>query len=90
MVFAGMFCLTATAESSTSFYHMEQPGGNQSTVLSREMYTAVEFITVSSLGLDGSLTELSDICFGGNGQIYLLYGSGSKIVVLNPDYSFIR
>lgn len=85
ILLAVLFCSTVTAETSNSFTHIEQAGGVQSTVLSREMYTPEYYITASDLGLEDSFQGLSDVCFGNGGEIYLLCSSLSKLIILNSD-----
>lgn len=83
-----MLCTTVSADSGSSFTHMQTPGGKETTVLSRELYTAEEYITASSLGLEESLAGITDVCFDAAGKIYLLCGSSSRLIVLNDDYSY--
>ena len=81
------FGFSVLAAPTNSFTHSDEPGGNSSSVLSREMYTAVQTITASSLGLEQPLTGLTDICTGKDGTVYILCGDSSRLVLLNNDYS---
>ena len=81
------FGFSVLAAPTNSFTHKDEPGGDASSVLSREMYTASQTITALSLGLEHSLTGLTDICAGEDGMIYILCGDSSRLVLLNKDYT---
>lgn len=87
LAFTIIFCSAVSAESSTSFSHTDEPDGTQSTVLSRELYTPVFYITAAELGLNNSFVGLTDVCFGADGEIYALCDTGSRLVRINSDYT---
>ena len=72
--------------SENSFSHIDKQDGSRETVLSREMYYADKYITANSIGLENALEGLTDVCYGNNGEIYILCGENSRIIELNPDY----
>ncbi|MBO4693500.1 MAG: hypothetical protein J5659_03790 [Clostridia bacterium] len=86
IVFALCFSVSAS-EPTSSFVHEETANGTVTAQLSREMYSAVRVITANSLGLEKSLTGLSDLCCDEDGLTYLLCSDRSIIVVLNKDYT---
>ena len=90
LALALIFCSAVSAETSTSFSHINEPDGTQSTVLSRELYNTEYYITAAKLGLKESLTGLSDICFGPSGEIYALCDTGSRLIRIKPDYTLDR
>lgn len=81
------FGFSALAAPTNSFTHKDEPGGDSSSVLSREMYTAVQTISESSLGLEQPLAGLTDVFSGEDGTIYILCGDNSRLVLLNKDYT---
>ena len=80
--------ISVSAAPSDSFFRIYEPDGTATSVISREMFTASDVITATSLGIEKSMTGLTDVCFSDNGDIYILCGGDSRIIVLNPDYSF--
>ncbi len=82
--------LSASAEPTDSFTHIYRENGTIDTVMTREMYKSTKVITASSLGLENSLKGLNDLCFDGNGNVYLLTSDRSAVVVLNPDFTYQR
>ena len=80
----------SASEPTGSFVHEETASGKVVSVPSREMYTATRVITADSLGLENSITGLSDLCCDNAGNVYLLSSNRSEIVVLKSDYSFDR
>ena len=80
--------ISVSAAPSDSFFRIYEPDGTATSVISREMFTVFDVITATSLGIEKSMTGLTDVCFSDNGDIYILCGGDSRIIVLNPDYSF--
>ena len=80
------FCVSAY-EPTSSFVHEETANGSVVSVPSRAMYSATKVLTADSLGLENSMTGLSDLCCDNEGNTYLLCSDASSVVVLNRDYS---
>lgn len=87
LTFAFSVC---ASEPTGSFVHEETASGKVVSVPSREMYSATRVITADSLGLDNSITGLSDLCCDENGNTFLLSSDRSEIIVLDKDYTFNR
>lgn len=63
--------------------------GSRKSVQIKEMFKVHEEIFPSDMGVS-NIEQFVDICCDKNGKIYLLDGKGSKIVVLNKDYSLSK
>lgn len=59
------------------------------TVYSRDVYEATMQINASSLGME-TLEEITDIYCAPSGQVYLLCGQASRILVLDHTYQLIK
>lgn len=81
------FGFSVSAAPTDAYTHSDKPGNSYSARVSRGMYEAKFQITASSLGLEESLSGLSDICSGPDGSFYILCGEDSRIIKLNEDYS---
>lgn len=90
LVLATGFSISVFAEPTDAFTHIDTQSGMQVSVMSREMYKSVKVINASSLGLEKSFTGISDLCSDTEGNVYLLIGGRSEIVLLNKDYSYIK
>lgn len=62
--------------------------GSTETVYSRDVYEAIRQINASSLGVE-KLEGITDIYCEPEGNIYLLCGKSSEILVLNQNYEFV-
>lgn len=82
--------VTVSANPTDSFVHEDTESGGVESVLSQEMYHATKVITAGSLGLEKSLSGMTDFCVDKDGNIYVLVSNWSQIVVLNKDYSLNR
>ena len=81
-------CSLSVAAAPTDTYNrIEKPGDTTNLKLSKEIYTAVERITASSLGLESAFEGITDIVYAENGEIYLLCGETSRVIVLNANYT---
>ncbi len=88
LVLVSGMSLSVSAEPTDSFAHVYSENGRKNTVMAREMYKSTKVISASSLGLEEPFSGLNDICFDEKGNVYLLIGESSKIIVLNPDYTY--
>lgn len=79
--------ISVSAAPTNSFTHNDQLDGSSTSALTREMYTATQTISASSLGLEEAFDGLTDIYCAQDGTIYLLLNINSKIILLNSDYS---
>lgn len=78
--------LTASA-ASDSYSRVDVPGSETELRLSREMYSATNYITATSLGVSEKLDGITDIFSDKSGNILLLCGDKSRIVSINRDYT---
>lgn len=86
----GIFAMTVSAAPIESYTNWDTVDGDKQAVYCRDMYRAVDKITAATLGISESLSEISDMYCASNGNIYLLCGGDSRIVILNSDYSFVQ
>lgn len=70
------------------YTHVDVAGGASELRLTREMYKAEKYINATSLGLEQPLEGITDIFVTDNGEILILCGEKSRLVVLNGDYTF--
>ena len=82
-----LFASSGIAASADSFTHKDEPNSSTTQALSRELYAATRTISAADLGLEDSLEEMADLHCAANGDVYILLGDSSKIVVLNSDYT---
>lgn len=82
-----MFAFTVSAAPTDTYNRIEKPGDTTDIKLSKEIYTAVEKINASSLGLETAFEGITDINCSEDGTVYLLCGEKSRVVVLNSDYT---
>ncbi len=82
-----LFASSGIAASADSFTRKDEPNSSTTQALSRELYAATRTISATDLGLEDPLEEISDLFCTANGDIYVLLGGSSKIVVLNSDYT---
>lgn len=81
---------SAFTASAQSFTHINEADSTTSNTLSRDAYTVSMKIKASDFGLEDSFEGVNDVYCADNGEIYLVGGEGSKIIVLNSDYSLNR
>lgn len=81
---------SVSANPTDSFVHEDTESGAVESVLSQEMYHAAKVISAGSLGLEKSLSGMTDFCVGKDGNVYILVSNWSQIIVLNKDYSLNR
>ena len=67
-----MVSASFTVSASESFSKTDVPGNKTETRLSREMYSAVNSLNATSLGLSERLQGITDICSDENGNILLI------------------
>ncbi|MBE6727439.1 MAG: hypothetical protein E7562_02190 [Ruminococcaceae bacterium] len=84
-----VFSTTITV-GAESFTHINEADSTTSIAVSRDAYIVAEKIQASDYGLEDSFEGINDIYRADNGDIYLVGGEGSKIVVLNNDYTLKR
>lgn len=85
-----MSSFTALAANPVEAYvNQTDVDGSTETVYSRDVYEASRQINASSLGVE-KLEGITDIYCEENGDIYLLNGKSSQILVLNQDYEFVK
>ena len=84
------FSISVSAEPTDAFTHIDTQSGIQVSVKSKEMYKSTKMINATSLGLEKSLMGLSDLCSDKDGNVYLLIGQRSQIVVLDKNYSYLK
>ena len=87
-----VFCntFTAFAAATDSFVRVDSVGGQTSAVPAREVYTVSNVITAASLGIENSLQGITDIYCSQDGEVYILCGDESRLVILDSDYKFDR
>ncbi len=83
----GSLGFTVAAAPTVSFVHNDTASGATESGLTQEMYNASKVISAGSLGLEKSLSGISDICTDDNNNIYILVSDWSQIVILNSDYT---
>lgn len=88
IIFIASFGMSVSASPTDSYTHSSVADGSYSPTLSRGMYEVVGEITASSLGLEEALVEMSDICVGTDGSVYILCAEDSRLIKLNNDYTF--
>lgn len=81
-----VMCTTANAETGNAFSRFQTESENL-TIMGRNMYDAVEQISATTLGLNESLNGMTDL-YSYNGNIYILNGTKSSVLVLNEEYQF--
>lgn len=82
--------ITASAAATTPnevYTRVDVPGGSTEHRLTREMYKAEKYIDATSLGLSQALEGITDLSVADNGEIIILCGEKSRIVILNTDYT---
>ena len=85
-----MSSFTASAATPAEAYtHQTAADGSTVTVYSRDVYAAVKQINATSLGVE-NLSGITDIYCEKDGDIYLLCGESSRILVLDREYRFIK
>ena len=84
--------MTCAAAPTDSFTRKNEPGGEQTTVRSREAFIASREITADTLGLEEPLEGLTDVFSGPDGRLYLLCGDegASRVIILKNDYTLDR
>lgn len=87
-----VFCntFTAFAAATDSFVRVDSVGGQTSAVPAREVYTVTKVITAASLGIEKSLQGMSDVYCSPKGEVYILCGDESRLVILDSEYKFNR
>lgn len=78
---------SASAAPTGYYTHPDEPDGSFTARLSRGMYEAADKITATSLGIETSLSGVTDLCSADDGSVYILCGEDSKLYRLNGDYS---
>lgn len=85
-----MSSFTASAANPAEAYiNQDDVDGGVETVYSRDVYQAVRQINASSLGVE-KLEGITDVYCDKEGDIYLLDGKTSQILILNQDYEFVQ
>ncbi len=77
--------ITAWAAPTDSYTRVDVPGNGTELRLTREMYTAEQVITASTLGLENSLEGITDLYCAQDGTLLLLCGGSSRLIRINPD-----
>lgn len=85
-----MVLSSALTVGAQSFTHINEADSTTSITISREAYTVYKKLQASDFGLEDSFEGINDVYLADNGELYLVGGEGSKIVVLNNDYTFNR
>lgn len=85
-----MSSFTVLAASPVEAYvNQTDVDGSTETVYSRDVYEASRQINASSLGVEKP-EGITDIYYEEGGEIYLLNGKSSQILVLDQDYKFVK
>lgn len=79
----------AKAYAATPYTHQTTNDKNREVVYSRDVYEAEKQITATSLGIS-TLSGITDIYCAKDGNIYVLCGEESRLVVLDEDYRLVR
>ncbi len=82
-----LFTVLSVGVAADASIHKAEPNGDYTQALSRELYTAARTISAKDLGLEYSLTGMTDLYCTENGEVYILLSIDSKVLVLNPDYT---
>lgn len=69
------------------YTHWDTPG-DKKVVYSRPMYQAKAAINSETLELETPMEKLTDICCDQEGNVYVLLGDESRLLVLEPDGTF--
>jgi len=83
-------CCSMLTVSADSYQRSEKADGNSVSIASKDTYTVEKNITADVLGLSDALEGITEVFCSDDGNIYILCGENSRIVVLNKDYSFKR
>lgn len=90
LILVPMFFVPVYAAPTESFTHNDTQSGAPSSVLSRELYSAVGTVNASDLGLEKTFDGFNDIFVDEDGMVYLLISGRSNIVVLNQQFKLDR
>ncbi len=82
--------ITALAYPTNSGDYDDKQGDGLHSLYTQEMYYLSEVITSNTLGLEKSLSGMSDFTVDESGNVYILVSIRSQIVVLNNDYTLNR
>lgn len=81
--------LNAAAAPNKAYTHQEGADGSKKTVYSRDIYSATKSINASTLNTQ-KLSGITDIFCSDEGNVYLLCGDDSRLVLLNNNYEFVK
>ena len=87
IIMLGSLGFTVAAAPTDSFVHNDTASGATDSGLTQEMYNASKVITAGSLGLEKTLSGMTDICIDANNNVYVLVSNWSQVVILNSDYT---
>ena len=79
-----LICTPVHAETGQSFSRFPTESENL-TIVGRNMYEAVDKISATSLGLEESLSGMTDL-YSRDGNIYILNGVKSSVLLLDKEY----
>ncbi len=85
VLFLMLFPVSA-AETSNSYAYWTDVTGGRRAVSSKPMYQVKTELTASKLCV-GQFGELTDVCTDNDGNVYVLDGKNSRIIVLDSDYA---
>ena len=87
-VFAGTFSTTQVPYENYTYW--EGFSGNiKKAAYSKAMYYADKQLTAQEIGIS-NFDEIKDVFADDNGRVYILDSRGSRIIILNNDYSFLK
>ena len=93
LIFVSLFSFTATASTEsdsiphdTYTYWTGLSGGGRKAVEIKSMYSVDKVIFSEEMNV-GEIEAFEDICCDKNGNIYILEGKTSKIIILNKDFN---
>ena len=75
-----------TVSANSAYSKADVPGGVNELRRSRDMFEPIKSITASSLGLNQRFDGITDICSGKDGEIFLLCGEESRLIMIESDY----
>lgn len=89
LIIAASPMLSVSASPNKAYTHQEGADGSKKTVYSRDIYSATESINASTLNTE-KLSGITDIFCADDGNIYLLCGDDSRLVLLDSNYQFVK
>ena len=87
--FSALAAETQVPYENYTYWRDTNSKGSRKEVYSKPMYQVKTVLDAATIGTE-AFEQLSDVCIDQNGNIYILDGGGSRIIVLDSKYSLIK